>query len=273
MRAWRLGKILFVILIFLPATASAKVPLASPAWDLVPRIFDKSLGNFIENDYKSQECPIGFIENYIGKMAEQIDHIARTHSSHDVHLLSSDIPVAFSLPNGTIYISVEMLKLFDSESELANIVAHEVAHSVYRTFSSGIVILTGTYGAILATQLLLKQPIDRTILNGRLLAATVALLAYDIRDEARADKFAIYTAARAGYDPYGMYRAFSALKLWFNLYPEEKHFDIFHPPLNLRIRNSLKFAQQLAPRREREYPNSWRFNVMKRMLSLCVPTD
>jgi predicted Zn-dependent protease len=99
-------------------------------------------------------------------------------------------PNAFALPGGFIYVSRGALALTASEDELANVLAHEIAHVASRHAAA------------------------RQQVAGNALMATLqwrSLAAYSRDLEASADRLGQGLAALAGYDPNGMTRFLAGL--------------------------------------------------------------
>jgi beta-barrel assembly-enhancing protease len=125
---------------------------------------------------------------------------------------------AFALPGGIVLISHGLLKRLNSESELAGVLAHEIAHVVRKHQLNAI--QSGALGD--ASSSILKQvAVDRIGRSGggalaqtgksALASAGIDLVKngaflrpLDRGLEYEADRLGVVIAARAGYDPYGL---------------------------------------------------------------------
>lgn len=118
-------------------------------------------------------------------------------------------PNAFALPNGTIIITDELVKLADGDSELLlGVLAHEIGHvelehslrQFYRSMgAAGLIMLIGGDIGSGAEDILVQ--------GGGLLA-----LSYSRSQEADADRHSVQLMAKAGYDPEAIGRFFMLLE-------------------------------------------------------------
>ncbi|EKE02584.1 MAG: hypothetical protein ACD_20C00357G0007 [uncultured bacterium] len=116
---------------------------------------------------------------------------------------------AFASPGGYIYITTGMLNFLGTESELAAVLAHEIAHIVARH-----------HVELALTELGLDLSFDYL---GRLLnynpqavvprlAQFIVLQRFSQREETQADEIGTIILARSGYSPYGMVRLLQSLQ-------------------------------------------------------------
>lgn len=117
---------------------------------------------------------------------------------------------AFAAPDGYIFVTNGLLAQLDNESELAGVIAHEIAHVVKRHY---IIAMkkkdtAGAFGNLAATAV--KS-------SGRGYGAEAATPMFNLAqnmyssgldkgDEYEADRLGVVYATRAGYDPYGLPR-------------------------------------------------------------------
>ena len=112
---------------------------------------------------------------------------------------------AFATPGGNIFITNGLLQRMRSESELAGVLAHEIAHVLQKHHLSAI---KKNARSSLLTEAV-SQAADRKGRNPAIskLAGTGSELyarGLDKDDEFEADRMGVVIAARAGYDPYGL---------------------------------------------------------------------
>jgi len=121
---------------------------------------------------------------------------------YEIRIIRSDIPNAFCLPGGFIFITTRMLELLSSDSEIAAIMAHEMIH-VDRSH--------GMQMAARATRLSLAA-LAVTVLSGGAMAPTILAQvgqiamtnAYSIEFEKEADSMGMDVLIAAGYSPSAM---------------------------------------------------------------------
>ena len=138
---------------------------------------------------------------------------------------------AFMMPNGSMFIQSGLLLRMESESELASVIGHEVAHytqdhsmnSIRRwqktsnTFAiiGAVADVAGSLSALNVNDLELSS----TALNMLEVAeiyASFQLVAFDRNEEVEADKLGLQAVANAGFDP----RA--AARVWQNYLAEDE---------------------------------------------------
>lgn len=127
---------------------------------------------------------------------------------YQIHIVPEVSPNAFALPGGYFYITIGILPLFESEDEMACVMAHEIIHSnnrhgvrqMKKSILPKLLELPGDMLTVLAGPLgvLFNAPIKTT--NALIMAS------YSRDYETEADLEGITLAAKAGYDPEAMER-------------------------------------------------------------------
>jgi predicted Zn-dependent protease len=130
-------------------------------------------------------------------------------------VIDTDIINAFAMPGGTVVVSHGLVKRLGSESELAGVLAHEIAHVLKKHQLSAIQSDAGWSAAGDAAKAVAADQIGRRGgdvlgLKTQLANAGVDLVKdglflrpLDRSMEYEADRLGVVVAARAGYDPYG----------------------------------------------------------------------
>ena len=121
---------------------------------------------------------------------------------------------AFALPGGIVAINSGLLTLAEQESELAGVMAHEIAHvsqrHIARRFenekSFGVISALTLLGSILAA--VYNVDLGQAALMGSQAGILQAKLAYSRSFEQEADRIALQLLVSAGIDPMGMPRFF-----------------------------------------------------------------
>ncbi|NEU10682.1 M48 family metalloprotease [Methylobacterium sp. BTF04] len=132
----------------------------------------------------------------------------RPEETYAVTLLDSPVINAFALPNGRLYVTRGLLALASDTSEIAAVLAHEIAHVTLRH-------ATARTELALRSQLVSKVVAD--VLNDPVTGAQLqsqskfALARFSREQELEADGIGVRTLARAGYDPFGAGRFLHAL--------------------------------------------------------------
>src|SRR6266404_8789474 len=137
---------------------------------------------------------------------------ARTDTQYHFGILDTDVVNAMAMPGGFIFVTRGALSLMDNESELAGVLAHEVAHVDARHLEKEIkqkgLMSMGTSEAknTKAAQSAANQiPGGQAMLNFATNAVTQLLTApYGRAEESDADKKGLDFASKAGYAPVGL---------------------------------------------------------------------
>lgn len=146
---------------------------------------------------------------YINAMGSWIaKQTGRTDITWRFGVIDSPNVNAFAAPDGYIFVTNGLLAQINNESELAGVVAHEIAHVVKRHYvvalkeknTTGAAI--GIGAAIGKSQGVNSKLVD-SLHNGLQNLYSSGL---DKKDEFEADRLGVTYATRAGYDPYGLPR-------------------------------------------------------------------
>ncbi len=158
---------------------------------------------------------------------------------------------AFAGPGGYIGANVGLFLASESESELAGVMAHEIAHitqrHLARAFDSQERMSIPTTAAILAA-ILLGATTDGAAGAAALMATQAASLQQQINftraNEKEADRVGIQTLADAGFDPFGMPLFFEKLQKNSKLYgTRPPEFLSTHPVTLNRISEAITRAE------------------------------
>lgn len=98
-------------------------------YHLVPARFDSKLGGFLADSilHESAICDDKALNNFVDRMQEKLVDDDTVHH-YRVHIISDSLVNAFALPGGTILLYSGLIEQADSASEVAGIMAHEIAH-------------------------------------------------------------------------------------------------------------------------------------------------
>ncbi|MBB4075733.1 putative Zn-dependent protease [Bartonella fuyuanensis] len=173
----------------------------------------------------------------------------KTHQSYSVTILNSESVNAFALPNGSIYITRGMLALANNSSEVAAILAHEIAHI---RANHGILRLQKEIELKMANHISARLPssigkkLHTPIQNKQQLAQ------FSRNQELEADSLALEMLQQAGYDPFASphflqtmaaYSAFSHISGTPNA---SLDFLASHPTTPQRIQLAIEKARKIS---------------------------
>jgi len=140
-------------------------------------------------------------------------------------VLDSETINAFAMPGGTVMVSHGLVKRLNSESELAGVLGHEIAHVLKKhqlaaiQSSAGTEIFASIGKEVAAHQIGRRGGGDAFGLKSAAANAGIEavkngvfLRPLDRSLEYEADRIGVVLAARAGYDPYGLVAALQMLQ-------------------------------------------------------------
>lgn len=175
---------------------------------------------------------------------------------------------AFALPGGFIGFNAGLLMAAESESELAGVMAHELAHvtqrHIARTMEGTRVADIATWAAVLAA-IIAGSAAPDVVLGALSLGQAATLqrqINYTRNHELEADRIGINTMMRAGFNPEGMVSFFQRLEQQSRLYgsgmPEILR---THPVNTTRIAEARTRAQRQREEADAERPLT--FHLMR----------
>lgn len=179
----------------------------------------------------------------VGKLISVSDDPSRVYK---VTILNTPKVNAFALPGGYLYITRGLLALANDSSEIAAVIAHEMAH------------VTANH-AILRQEKLAGSKVGEDVVHevlGDTVAARVALAANQLQlsdfsreQELQADAIGIRMVGRAGFDPYAAARfletmqAYQALKAGNSNPLDDVTFLASHPTTPQRVELARRHAR------------------------------
>lgn len=169
----------------------------------------RQLAAEVEQQAKMVDDPI--ITEYINRVGQNIVLHSDAKIPFTIKVVDSDEVNAFALPGGFFFVNKGLILAAENESELAGVMAHEIAHVAARhameNQGKGALI---NYGAMAG--MIFGGPIVSTILqNGGSILAGLASLKFSRGAENEADNLGIQYLYASGYDPTGMATMFEKL--------------------------------------------------------------
>ena len=160
------------------------------------------------------------LSQYLNEMGQKIAAFAPGGAPQvDVFGVRNPIVNAFAMPGGFIGVQTGLIVLAGAESELAGVVAHEIAHVTQRHIARGLT--QQTQGGHLALATLVAAILAAMIPGGGQAAMGIAAfgqaamidrqLGFSRDAEQEADRTGVEMLRRAGYDPNGMALMFGRL--------------------------------------------------------------
>ncbi|MEF3075279.1 M48 family metalloprotease [Methylobacter sp. Wu1] len=184
---------------------------------------------------------------------------------------------AFAGPGGYIGVNSALILTTEAESELASVMAHEVAHvtqrHLYRAFEAASRLSLPTAAATLAAILLGTQ--SPAAAQAALMAIQAGSVQFQIdftrEHEAEADRVGMQTLAGSQYDPRSMPTFFERLQQSTRYYGQDvPEFLRTHPVTASRISDTRGRAETYP---YRQYPDSLGYQLVKAKLRVITATD
>jgi predicted Zn-dependent protease len=157
------------------------------------------------------------LQRYVNRVGKWIAlHSERADLPWSFGVIKGDSINAFAMPGGTVLVSHGLIKRLANESELAGVLAHEIAHVVKKHQLAAIQSSLSSeawadIGKEAAGQAISRRGGDAYGIKSKLSNAGVDLVKngvfirpLDRSMEYEADRLGVVLAARAGYDPYGL---------------------------------------------------------------------
>ena len=204
------------------------------------------------------------LQTYVAAVGSRVAAVSDRPMPYEFALLNSDIPNAFALPGGKVYITRGLFKIMTNERQLAAVLGHEVGHVSAKHISQmlnrqlGAAILIEVAGGGEATAGQVAQVV-----------ANMVDLSFSRDQEYQADQLGIKYMAKAGYNPHGMVELLTHLQSLSQSEPGRLT-EMFqtHPLTSKRIAEAAGIVKTGYPSADaaKGDPNAKRFLDMRTIL-------
>src|SRR6201988_2548809 len=228
----------------------------------------KQYAQQVESTVKLIQDPV--ITEYVNRVGQNLVRNSDAQVPFTIKVIDSDQINAFALPGGFFYVNSGLIMHADEESELAGVMAHEIAHVCARHGTKN-----ATKGQIvqLATiPLVMLGPggwAGYAIYQGAQLVVPISFLKFSRDAEREADYLGLQYMYKAGYDPNSFVSFFEKVTALEKKQPGSVP-KIFatHPPTPNRIEGAQKEIATILPAREEYIVSTSEFDVVKRRLGM-----
>lgn len=244
-------------------SSSSQVISASQAQELGTRAYQE-----IQRQMRVLDDPL--VNEYVTNLGQSLTaHSLEPGSQYTFFVVANSSVNAFAIPGGFIGIHSGLMTTSREESELAGVLAHEVAHvtqdHIARIIEDiqkvSLPVMLGAIGILIASG---GNPnIAQAALTGSQAALIQRQINFTRHHEAEADRIGISTLAAAGYNPDGMAQFFERLErvnLAYGDGPSE--FLRTHPVTTNRIAEAKSRARSMAAREPSESSEA-RYRLMR----------
>jgi len=205
---------------------------------------------------------------YVNRTGQNLVNNSDCKVPFTIKVIDSDEVNAFALPGGFFYVNSGLILRAQEESELAGVMAHEIAHVCARHGTKN-----QTKGDIMQLgmiPLMILLPggwAGYGIYEGLQFAIPISFLKFSRNDEREADYLGLQYMYKAGYDPNAYITFFE------RILSDEKRspggiskFFSDHPPTGDRIESSEKEIAQILPARDTYVVTTSEFDTVKARL-------
>lgn len=209
------------------------------------------------------------VKNYVTKIVQRLlDNIPAQPYNFEVNVIMNNSINAFAAPGGFIFVYTGLILAMDNESQVAGVLAHELAHVTQRHIALRIERgrIIGLLSTILALGGLFIGGSGRgATMAGSVAAGQAAMLNYSRIDEADADHVGLSYLLAAGYRSQGMYESFENIrsKNWAGSIPQ---YLSTHPDIQERIKDISARVQAMPPETRNRKDNNLAFQRIQALV-------
>jgi predicted Zn-dependent protease len=211
------------------------------------------------------------VNEYVNRLGQNLQRNSDTKLPFTIKILDVEEPNAFALPGGYMFVNAGTLLLADDESELAGVMAHEIAHVAACHSARGqtrgamaqiamipVVIMTGGLAGIGVNQ-------------AANLGIPAAFSKFQRNFEAQADYLGVQYLYKSGYDPNGMSTFFEKINTLYKRRPgfaDRLYGD--HPQPPDRVAKTQQEIGTILPPRDQYIISTSEFEQAKKRLALIM---
>jgi predicted Zn-dependent protease len=210
------------------------------------------------------------VVEYVNRVGQNLVRNSDAKVPFTIKVIDSDLVNAFALPGGFFYVNSGVILHADSESEMAGVMAHEIAHVCARHGTK-----TATKGDI--TQLAMIPAMifipygwaGYAMYQGLNLAIPLTFLKFTRDQEREADYLGTQYMWKAGYDPNSFVAFFEKVEAIEKKEPGTipKVFST-HPPTPDRIEAVQKEIATILPARDEYIESTSEFDLVKKRMQM-----
>ncbi|PYS04308.1 MAG: peptidase M48 [Acidobacteria bacterium] len=228
-------------------------------------VIGRQLANEIERQVKLVEDPT--INEYVNRVGQNLVRNSDAKVPFTIKVVESDEINAFALPGGFFYVNSGLILAADDESELAGVMAHEIAHVAARHGTENA--SKGQLVNIASLPLIFLGGVGGfAIRQAAGFLIPMQFLQFSRKAEAEADYLGVQYLYKTGYDPGAAVSFFEKLQARENAKPGSvsKMFST-HPPTGDRIEMTKKNIEAVLPDKEQYVVTTSEFQQVKNLLA------
>ena len=221
----------------------------------------------IQETYRFLNSPE--VNYYVMELGSRLSkHVAPAPYKYQFFVIDNDVPNAFTIPGGYVFVNTGLISLMAKEGELASVLAHELAHAegrhIHRQLEQQKTLMVASVAAMLAGALIGNPQLAQAITAGSIGGAQAIALSYSRDHEREADQIGLRILKAAGYPPSDAPSAMQRLaqKQWQGK-PGNYDYLMSHPGVLERIGYLSEIATELKGSGEDKTANSGLFPYAK----------
>jgi predicted Zn-dependent protease len=228
----------------------------------------KQLAQEVDKTAKFIDDPV--VTEYVNRVGQNLVRNSDARVPFTIKVIDSDVVNAFALPGGFFYVNSGLILHADEESELAGVMAHEIAHVCARhgtkQATKGEIINLASIPAMIFIPYTWA---GYAIYQGMNFAIPLTFLKFSRDDEREADYLGLQYMYKAGYDPNSFVAFFEKVEADEKKEPGTipKVFAT-HPPTPDRIEAIQKEIATILPARDEYIVSTSEFDQVKGRLQL-----
>jgi len=228
----------------------------------------KQLAQEVDKTAKFINDPV--ITEYVNRVGQNLVRNSDARVPFTIKVIDSDVVNAFALPGGFFYVNSGLILHADEESELAGVMAHEIAHVCARhgtkQATKGEIVNLASIPAMIFIPYTWA---GYAIYQGMNFAIPLTFLKFSRDDEREADYLGLQYMYKAGYDPNSFVAFFEKVEADEKKEPGTipKVFAT-HPPTPDRIEAVQKEIATILPARDEYIVSTSEFDSVKSRLQL-----
>jgi len=223
----------------------------------------KSLAQEVERSAKLVDDPV--VTEYVNRVGQNLVRNSDAKVPFTIKVVDSDEINAFALPGGFFYVNSGLILRANEESELAGVMAHEIAHVAARHGTCQAT--KGDIAQLASIPAMIFIPYSwagYAMYQGLNFAIPMTFLKFSRDAERQADFLGLQYMYKAGYDPNSYVTFFERIQADEKRRPGTigKAFST-HPPTPERIENTQKEIARILPAKQEYVVTSSEFDSVK----------
>ncbi len=224
----------------------------------------------VEKSAKLLTDPV--VNEYVNRIAQNVARNSDLAVPLTVKVIDAPQINAFALPGGFLFVNTGVLRAADEESQVAGVIAHEIAHVAARHWASQMTRATLLqYATIPLIFTPMSYPVYVGISQALNFGVPLTFLRFSRNDEAEADFLGLQYMYKAGYDPTS-YVAFFGKVIEEDRRSPGSVPTVFadHPPTPDRIVKCEQEIKQLLPHKDQYLVSTSEFDDIKARLTTVL---